>query len=155
MISSTRFYEWLLELQAEVNKDVVEKIDKVILSPTEQHMVKKLKDLSGVILAVKMPDSDSEIQTPDSYAEMNHVVAFLFEKVEPGKHSDAQERQHYNGIQATMRKVKEYILTQGLNGDGCGGDETLAKAFRTEWEYQAFGGFNGLSISFDLKDFEL
>jgi len=51
--------------------------------------------------------------------------------------------------------VKEWILNHGLNSSEDDGGETLAKTIRTEWEYQIYGGFNGMSISFDLKDFSL
>ena len=38
------------------------KIDRVIVSATESHMIKKVKDKPGIVLAAKMPDADSEIR---------------------------------------------------------------------------------------------
>jgi len=154
MIPVIRFNEFFLELKAEVNETVSKQISNVICSPTEQHLIKKLKDSNGLILAVKMPDSDSNIENSDNFSEANHCIVFLIEKVDPGQYYDSNELAHYASIQETMRKLKELILTHGLNGNICG-EETLSKNFRTEWEYQIYGGFNGLSISFDLKDFAL
>jgi hypothetical protein len=155
MIFIQRFNEMLLEVVAEVNTTAGKRIGKVILSPTEQRLVKKLDNVSGLALAVKMPDVDSDIQTIDDYSENNHCLMFLLEKVDPGKFSESEELAHYAAIQKVMQRFKELILERGLNGNACGGEETLSKAFRTEWEYQIYGGFNGMSLSFDLQDFQL
>ena len=86
-----------------------------------------------------------------------YCLIFLLEKVEIGKVKDATEREHYAKMQSIMALVKEWFLNHGLNNDGAESDgtETLGKPFRTEWEYQIYGNFNGLSIGFDLKDFSL
>lgn len=162
MINLVRFQEFIAEMKAVVNTRLVEelpglkkKIDHVHISPTESHLIKKIANKSGVILAVKLAEADSEIESIDSYSEMNHELWFVLEKVDPGIMTDAKELTHYAELQQIMRVVKEYVMEQGLTGNVFGGDETLAKPFHTEWEYQAFGGFNGLSTSFDLQDFEL
>jgi hypothetical protein len=154
MINITRFCELLLELKADVNNQISPGIDCLIVSPTERHLVHKLKDTQGVVLAVKMPDADTEIKSKDNYSENNHCLFFLIEKIDPGSHDNLQERQHYAKMQAIMKLIKEWLLESGLNGNLCGGSETLSKPFKTEWEYQ-YEGHNGLSISFDLKDFSL
>ena len=154
MIPILRYKEFLEGVYQKVNALHEKKINKTIFAPTESSLIKKLSDASGLILAVKFPDTDSDISSADEYAEANHCLLFLLEKVDPGKFSSEKEMVHFGKIQEIMRSVKELILEAGLNGN-IGGDETLSKPFRTEWEYQIFGGFNGLSISFDLKDFRL
>lgn len=181
MIDITRFNEMLLELQSDVNNKIDSSrlaykngywvydplhggsegvaegrvIDHIILSPTESHIVKKLKDRKGMCLAVKMADADTKIESEDNYSEDNHQLFFLLEKCNPGDFTDQTEREHYQKMQYVMRLVKEYLKSIGFNGINCGGEETLSKPFHTEWEYQTYGGFNGLSISFDLQDFRL
>lgn len=157
MIPVKRLREMLLELRSEVNSssEVEKLIEHIIVSPTEKHLTNKLKDKSDLILAVKMPDSDTDAINADNYGEVNHNLFYLVEKVDPGKMTDNDELNHFSAIQKTMTLVKEWLFKRGLNGNVCGGDETVSKPFRTEWEYQTFGGFNGLSISFDLKDFSL
>lgn len=154
MIPLLRYTAFLKGVLESVNTRHEKKINKTIFAPTESSLIKKLSDVSGLVLAVKFPDSDSDISTADDYAEANHCLLFLLEKVDPGKFSATKELEHFEQIQQVMRSVKEMILEAGLNGN-IGDDETLSKPFRTEWEYQIFGGFNGLSISFDLKDFRL
>lgn len=181
MIDITRFNEMLLELKADVNSHIDQTglafkkgywvydplsdnaqgttegraIDHIILSPTESHIIKKLSDKKGICLAVKMADADSVIESADNYSEQNHQLFFVLEKCNPGDFTDQTEREHYQKMQLIMRLVKEYMKRIGLNGINCGGDETLSKPFHTEWEYQTYGGFNGLSTGFDLQDFAL
>jgi len=126
-----------------------------LISPTEQHLVKKIADKKGIILAVKMPDADAQVEDADNYSEMNHQLFFLLEKIDPGSHKDTTETMHYAKMQAIMKLVKEYALEHGLSSVVRDGNELLAKPFKTEWEYQVYGGFNGISVSFDFQDFEL
>ena len=136
---------------------VGKKIDHIVIAATESNLVKKIKDLDGVILALKMPDTDTEMESVDNYWEMNHQLLFLLEKINDGQLKPDSETFHYAKIQYIMKLVKEYMLSCGLNGWSLSesNDETLAKPFHAEWEYNQFGGFNGMSVSFDLKDFSL
>jgi len=130
-------------------------IDHIIESVTEAQAQKKIADKKGIVLVSKMAPADSDIQSIDDYSENNHCLIFILEKVEPGKVKDATEREHYAKMQDLMSLVKEWFLNHGLNSSENDGIETLGKPFRTEWEYQIYGNFNGLSIGFDLKDFSL
>lgn len=184
MIPVNRFHEMLLELQADVNKQINRgqwilkngywiddgvwiddgkyptgpeygrMIDEIVVSPTEQHLVHKLKDTRGIVLAANMAGADTEFKSDDNYSEMNHCLFFLLEKIDPGSHDNALERKHYAKMQSIMTLIKEWLFKRGLYGNICGGDETISKPFNTEWEYQ-YIGHNGLSITFDLKDFSL
>ena len=138
-------------------KPIGKKIDHIVIAATESNLVKKIKDLDGVILALKMPDTDTEMESVDNYWEMNHQLLFLLEKINDGQLKPDSETFHYAKIQYIMKLVKEYMLSCGLNGWSLSesNDETLAKPFHAEWEYNQFGGFNGMSIIFDLKDFSL
>lgn len=185
MISLIRFNQFLLELQSVVNEGIADDlfvykhgmwiyngkvseelnsdnnrgkcIDHIVIAASESNLVKKIKDLSGVILALKMPDADTEMESVDNYCELNHQLLFLLEKVNDGQLTAESETFHYAKIQYIIKLVKEYMLSCGLNGWSLSesNDETLAKPFHSEWEYNQFGGFNGMSISFDLKDFSL
>lgn len=180
MIPISRFTELMMEIQAEVNASMAEElffwdngmwiyrgdgsdggsdtgksIDFMVISPTESHFVKKVKDLNGIILGVILAPSDTEFQDVDNYAENNNELLFVLEKTDPGRFTDQNELYHYAKLQLVMKYVKEQIIARGMNGNMCGGDETMAKPFHTEWEYNQFGGFNGLSVAFDLKDWSL
>jgi len=181
MIPIIRFNEFLLELQAEVNtllskyafifrnnmwvytededailgNDKGKQIDTIIISPTESHLIKKIKEATGIVLAVQLAQSDTEAESVDNYSENDNELFFILEKVDPAQFTEQNEQYHYAKLQLVIKLVKEYILSRGMNGNMCGGDETISKPFHTEWEYSIFGGFNGLSISFNLRNFNL
>lgn len=185
MIKINRLHELLLQLQVDVNSQLSpgdlllkkniwiaagmvdldatwdsapktgKKIDQVLLSVTESHISKKLSDKTGVLLAVKMPDADSDIRTADDYSENNHCLFYILEKINTGSIDDDIERGHFAKMQRIMTLVKEWLLAHGLNGSEDDGGETLSKSIRTEWEYQVFSGFNGMSIGFDFRNFDL
>jgi len=164
MIGIIRFNEFLLELKADVNNALLVddptfkgKIGDIVISPTELHLTKKISDKKGIVLAVKMADSDMQLDSIDAYSEMNHNLWFIIEKNGPGSQTESQELKSYATYQKIMSCIKDYIMQRGQNGNVCGGDETISetKPFRTEWEYQVYGGFNGISVSFDLQDFGL
>lgn len=158
MISAVRFRSLLLDLQADVNAELVEtglSIAHVVVSATDNLVVKKVSDKAGVILVAKMPPATADIRTIDDYSEDNHCLLFVLEKKDPSSLTDKSEIEHFDKVQRIMRKVKEWIMTHGLHDGSDNETETLSKPFRTEWEYQVYGNFNGLSLGFDLKDFDL
>jgi len=146
---------WIDDGKVHTNVLLGKVIDHVIISPTESHLIKKIADKKGIVLAVKLPDADAVIESVDNYSDMNHMLLFLLEKVDHSAHKNAIETAHYAKIQAIMKLVKEYILHHGLNSNVFNGDETLDKPFHSEWEYNTFGGYNGLSVSFDLANYDL
>lgn len=131
-------------------------IDHVEIAATESHLLKKLNGLNGIVLGVKMPDTDGKIDSVDNYSEDNNMLVFVLEKIADGILTKEMELQHYAKLQMVMKLVKEYFLESGMNALMPDDEQpTLSKPFRTEWEFNQFGGFNGLSVSFDLEDFSL
>ena len=158
MIPASRFKALLDQLHEDVNLELAPldlSISHVVITATDSQVVKKVSGKSGVILVAKMPPSTAEIRTVDDYSEDNQCLIFVLEKQEPSNATDQKELEHYDKVQRIMRKVKEWILNHGLHDGSDDETETLSKPFRTEWEYQVYGNFNGLSLGFDLKDFEL
>jgi hypothetical protein len=150
------FSEVATEVNAELSADSKRfSIQRVIVSPTEKHLVKKLGDKPGVSLAFKMPSIDSVIMDSDNYSEDNKMLFYVIEKIDPGQFTDEQELDHYNAMQRLTSLLKMRLMNRLMGRDFCNEDTELAKAFHTEFEFQEFGGWNGLSVSFDIKDFNL
>jgi hypothetical protein len=166
MIPVNELNEMLIELKAAVNirlfdtdvdfiaPSVNPEIKSIVLSPNEAHLIKTLKDKPGVILAVQLAPSDTDVKNEDNYSEHDNELFYILEKVDPGRMSDKEERNHYAKLQLVMQFVKDYLFERGVNGNVCGGNEKVSKPFHTEWEYQVYGGFNGLSVSFKLENFQ-
>ena len=125
-------------------------IEKAITTVNEAHAIKKLKDSAGVILVAKLYDADTKTDgTTDNYAELNHQLLYVIKKTTASQMTEAEENEEFARYQKITSLVKTYILDRKV----C--DTRMEKPFHTEWEYNVFGGYNGLSISFDLKDYAL
>ena len=133
MINIKRYREWLLELKEKLNRGSEDiKVDGVVLAVHEGHLIRKLRDRRGIWLCAKYPDATVK-GGADAFSTDNQVLLFLLEKVPSGQHSDEDELTHYAMCDDSVR------LTTNLT---------------IEWEYDIFGGWNGLSVSFKLEDFE-
>lgn len=148
------------EVAAEVNSELEEDskafaVKSVIVSPTEKHLVNKLKDKAGVVMGIKMPSIDSEIVDADNYSEVNKMLFYVIAKIDPGMQTDDAEIDHYNAMQRLTSLIKNKLTDRLMGREFCNDDAELARGFHTEFEYQEFGGWNGLSVSFDIKDYDL
>ena len=150
MIDIKRFREWLIELKESVNQQVSDaQIQGVALAVREGHMVRKLKDKRGIFLCAKYPDCTTSGDI-DSYTGENDIVLFILEKVPSGGQTDEDELIHYAGLQQLMIALRDKLLGLFIS---C--NELDVKSDLTiEWEYDIFGGWNGLSIGFKLQDYD-
>lgn len=149
MIDIVRYRELLAELHVRVNTRCEDQIAGIVIAVRETHMVKKLKDKTGLILCANYPDAESK-GAEDNWEEKNSVLLFLLEKVADGSESAEDELQHFARIQRVMNILKEELR----NMDFVCGEISADDEIRTEWEYDVFGGYNGLSIGLKLTDYD-
>lgn len=151
MIDIVRFREFLMELVVFTNDEVAEDstIEGVVIGVHQGHMIKKLKDKNGIWLCANYPDA---VMTGngDQHGDRNKVVLFLMEKVASGQHTDEEEILHYAKMQRLFLVLRKYLLE---NSASCGQFVT-GEALEQEWEYDIFGGWNGLSVMFNLNDYD-
>lgn len=149
MINIQRYREMLVELKERVNKVSRTKIDGTVIAVSEKHLVKKLKDSMGLILCANYPDAVSQ-GTEDNYRERNSLLLFLIEKVPSGQETDEEELLHYARIQQVMQLLKTKLREM----DFFCGEVDGAESMTVEWEYDVFGGWNGMSIGLNLIDYD-
>ncbi len=149
MINIQRYREMLAELKERVNKVSRTKIDGTVIAVSEKHLVKKLKDSMGLILCANYPDAVSQ-GTEDNYRERNSLLLFLIEKVPSGQETDEEELLHYARIQQVMQLLKTKLREM----DFFCGEVDGAESMTVEWEYDVFGGWNGMSIGLNLVDYD-
>ena len=150
MINIKRYREWLLELKEKLNRGSEDvKVDGVVLAVHEGHIIRKLRDRRGIWLCAKYPDATVN-GGADTFSTDNQVLLFLLEKVPSGQHSDEEELAHYASLQTLMDSLKAELLDGRLM---CDDSVRLTSSLTIEWEYDIFGGWNGLSVSFKLEDF--
>ena len=151
MINIKRYREWLLELKEKLNRGSEDvKVDGVVLAVHEGHLIRKLRDLRGIWLCAKYPDATVK-GGADAFSTDNQVLLFLLEKVPSGQHGDEEELAHYAFLQTLMDSLKTELLDGQMM---CDDSVRLTSSLTIEWEYDIFGGWNGLSVSFKLEDFE-
>ena len=150
MINIKRYREWLLELKEKLNRGSEDvKVDGVVLAVHEGHIIRKLRDRRGIWLCAKYPDAQVN-GGADAFSTDNQVLMFLLEKVPSGQHSDEEELAHYASLQTLMDSLKAELLDGRLM---CDDSVRLTSSLTIELEYDIFGGWNGLSVSFKLEDF--
>lgn len=149
MINIQRYREMLVELKERVNKVSRTKIDGTVIAVSEKHLVKKLKDSMGLILCANYPDAVSQ-GNEDNYREQNSLLLFLIEKVPSGQETDEEELLHYARIQQVMQLLKTKLREM----DFFCGEVDGAESMTVEWEYDVFGGWNGMSIGLNLVDYD-
>jgi len=148
MIDIKRFREYLVALTNRVNSTSEDKIDNIILAVKEEHIVKKLQDKSGISLCVSYPDAEGDASR-DPSREDNQVFFFLCERVSSGEQTDEDEILFYAKIQSIMQRLLHEIYNQDTNCSFVTPDEN----YRLEWEYQIFGGYNGMSLGIKIKSY--
>ena len=146
MINIQRYREMLEE---RVNKVSRTKIDGTVIAVSEKHLVKKLRDCTGLMLCANYPDAVSQ-GNEDNYRERNSLLLFLIEKVPSGQETDEEELLHYARIQQVMQLLKNKLREM----DFFCGEVEGAESMTVEWEYDVFGGWNGMSIGLNLVDYD-
>ena len=149
MINIQRYREMLVELKERVNKVSRTKIDGTVIAVSEKHLVKKLRDCTGLMLCANYPDAVSQ-GNEDNYRERNSLLLLLIEKVPSGQETDEEELLHYARIQQVMQLFKTKLREM----DFFRGEVEGAESMTVEWEYDVFGGWNGMSIGLNLVDYD-
>lgn len=151
MIDIKRFREWLIELKESINKQAEDsQIEGVALAVREGHMLRKLKDRRGILLCAKYPDGKTEGDA-DSFSTDNDIVLFILEKVPSGQQTDEEELTHYAALQRLMLILRNELMAFPLV---CNDEMQVTGALTIEWEYDIFGGWNGLSIGLKIEDYD-
>ena len=68
-----------------------------------------------------------------------------------GQLNDEDELSHYAALQQLMVSLRDYLMS---NPFVCDNEMQVTTDLNIEWEYDIFGGWNGLSIGFKLRDYE-
>lgn len=151
MIDIKRFREWLIELKESINKQAEgTQIEGVALAVREGHMLRKLKDKRGILLCAKYPDGKTE-GVADSFSTDNDIVLFILEKVPSGQQTDEEELTHYASLQQLMLILRNELMGYLFI---CADEMEVRNSLTIEWEYDIFGGWNGLSIGLKLRNYE-
>lgn len=149
MIGIKTFREYISEMVHYTNQELELKIDHVVLAVNESHMTKKLQAKSGVCLCVSFPDAQATGQQ-DNPSDQQQTFLFICQRISPGQMSEEEEILRYNDLQGIMHSLRDVIREYGSE---CV-DIIPEESYKIEWEYQIFGGMNGLSMGLKFKSYD-
>lgn len=147
MINILQFRELCIELQHKVNAISDSQIDTVVMAVREEHMVKKLQNKFGITLCASFPDAQSS-GTEDNYTDNQQAFFFVVKRLTPGQLDDETEITTYAELQDIMLNLRDVIRDYYSECMGIIPEES----YKIEWEYQIFGGVNGLSMGVTFQN---
>lgn len=149
MINIKTFREYISELVYEANRDLDIKIEHIVLAVNESHMMKKLQNKSGVCLCVSFPDAQA-VGEPDNVRDLQQAFVFVCQRVSPGQLDGEGEMMLYSELQEIMLSFRNCLRESESE---CV-DIVPEESYKIEWEYQIFGGVNGLSMGLKFRTYD-
>lgn len=149
MIDIKAFREYISELVYKTNQELENKIEHIVLSVNESHMTKKLQNKSGVCLCVSYPDAQA-VGEPDNEKDSQQAFIFVCQRVSPGQLDGEGELALYGELQHIMLVFRDFLRSAETD---CV-DIIPAESYKIEWEYQIFGGMNGLSMGLKFTSYD-
>ena len=129
----------------------IEDTPTIRLAVTESQLVSLLKDTAGIVIAGNIPGADFTFREyPMSEGE---CLLMVLEKMP----ADIQGLDvEFNRLAILQHLMVEIVMlladTDGFGRFCDNGELDFSRPLTVEWEYNTYGGFNGLSVTFRLKD---
>jgi predicted protein tyrosine phosphatase len=144
MISVTQLQSVLTALKTACD------FDYALLVATEDHIIKRLRDRTGTVLAMTYPSVDDDSKGIDNIADVDTIFVWVIEKINPSDVDETNEPAHYEKMRGKISDIKNYL--RGKKLEGCNLLQFINEnSFHIDPEYQIFGGWNGYSLSFTVK----
>lgn len=128
-------------------------IDAVRLSVTESQLINILKDLNGTVVCGSIPGSETNFG--NGYrATTAEPLLMVLQKMPRDEQGTSAETERYERLQRFMQAVVDILSDYDYAFDRfCDrADLDSGRPMVVEWEYNVYGGFNGLSLTFRLRE---
>ena len=123
----------------------------VRLAVTETQLINLLKDQSGIVIAGNIPGAD--ISKQSFFQSEGECLLMVLEKMPEDRQGTEWEFTRYEVLQQLMKEIIKLLTNyDGFDRFCDKADLDYSRPLTVEWEYNTYGGFNGLSITFRLKD---
>lgn len=124
------------------------------LAVTETQLVNLLKDEAGIIVAGNIPGA--EISKSSWFRSEGECLLMVLEKMPEDHQGTESEFESYSKLQQLMIEIVRLLTNYDGFDNFCDkGEVDYSRPLVVEWEYNTYGGFNGLSVTFKLKDKEV
>ena len=155
MIPINDYRQFIAELinyakqQADIDSDIT-----IRLAVTESQLINLLKDLSGIVVAGNIPGAD--ISKSSFFQSEGECLLMVLEKMPEDEQGLEQEYTRFARLQQLMTEIVKLLTNyDGFDRFCDKGEIDYSRPLNIEWEYNTYGGFNGLSVTFRLRDKEV
>lgn len=155
MIPISSYRQFIAELiNYAIQSTGIEDDITIRLAVTESQLVNLLKDLDGIVVAGNIPGA--EITNKSYFMSEGECLLMVLEKMPRDEQGMDREFVRLEKLQGLMVEIVK-ILTNydGFNRFCDQGTVDYTRPINVEWEYNSYGGFNGLSVTFKLRDKEV
>ena len=129
----------------------IDETTTIRLAVTETQLVNLLKDQSGIVIAGNIPGAD--ISKQSFFQSEGECLLMVLEKMPEDRQGTEWEFTRYEVLQQLMKEIIKLLTNyDGFDRFCDKADLDYSRPLTVEWEYNTYGGFNGLSITFRLKD---
>lgn len=133
----------------------LDSVPAIRLAVTESQLVSVLKDQASIVVAGNIPGC--EISNGAGWFQShNQCLLAVLEKMPRDRQGNEQEFERYALLQQLMKEIVKLLTDIDGFGRFCDkGEIDYSHSLNVEWEYNEYGGFNGLSVVFHIKDKQL
>lgn len=129
----------------------IDETTTIRLAVTETQLINLLKDQSGIVIAGNIPGAD--ISKQSFFQSEGECLLMVLEKMPEDRQGTEWEFTRYDVLQQLMKEIIKLLTNyDGFDRFCDKADLDYSRPLTVEWEYNTYGGFNGLSITFRLKD---
>ena len=153
MIPINDYRQFIIELINYAKNDVsLTESHTIKLAITESQLINLIKDLSGIVIAGNIPGA--QINAGNGYvASDGECLLMVLEKMPKDRQGTEAEFERLGTLQDLMVAIIKILLnTDGFDRFCDLANIDFSRPLNVEWEYNSYGGFHGLSITFRLRD---
>lgn len=150
MIAINDYRQFIAELAAAASQKSGVAYSKIRLAVTETQLINLLKDQQGIVIAGNIPGS--EIKNNGYYWSENECLLMVLEKMPEDYQGTDHEYERYGELQQLMAAIVRLLTGEDFQQFCDKGELDTSRPVVIEWEFNTYGGFNGMSVTFRLKD---
>ena len=151
MIPIRNYQQFIAELTAKASVLSGVAVEKIRLAVTESQLVTLLKDQPGVIVCGNIPGMELSYHTGFWLSE-GECLLMVLERMPDDLQGTQSETDEYARLQQLMQQIVRLLIGEDFQEFCDKGEVDFSRPLTVEWEYNQYGGFNGLSVTFRLKD---
>lgn len=148
MIPINDYRQFVAELTAAAARQCDEDTPTIRLAVTDSQLINLLKDLPGIVVAGNIPGT--ELQRNGCWQSSGECLLMVLEKIPADLQGTGRENCEYARMQLLMDAIVRLLTGEQMQQFCDRGDVDLSRPVRVEWEYNQYGGFSGLSVSWRM-----